>query len=360
MKPQTSLRFYLGCYTQILPHVEGRGTGISCVEYDPAVGDFVTCFIQGGVTNPSYLLALPDKERLYAIEEQPAADGSSLVTYHMAPEDGALTEISRVPVGGDWPCHIATDTAKTRLFLSNYMSGSLTIWSLDAAGLPQGAAQIITHSGSSVNPERQEGPHVHCALAPPDGETVVVCDAGTDEILRYKLIADDRLEESPCEVIKAPPGSLPRHIVLSADGGRLFVVHELGNHVTAYKITPGALLAIGSTGTLPNGIDPASSATAAIRLHPNGQFLYVSNRGHDSITLFDVSDPEKAPVFVATFPTGGLTPRDFNLSTDGSVLLVAHQDSHSVCAMTVSSMDGKLTGTGHVCETNSPVCVAIV
>lgn len=359
MNRATPLRLYLGCYTQILPHVEGRGTGISCVEYDPPSGVFETRFIQEGVINPSYLLAVPEKGRLYAIEEQPASDGSSLVSYAIARDDGSLTEVSRVAVGGDWPCHIAIDTAQSRLFLSNYMSGSLTIWPLDDSGLPSGTAQVITHSGSSVNPERQEGPHVHCALAMPDGNTLMVCDAGTDEILRYKMIGDGRLEATPCEVIKAPPGSLPRHMVLSADGLRLFVVHELGNHVTAYKIDGGFLREIGSIGTLPVEIDPTTSATAAIRLHPNGCFLYVSNRGHDSITLFDISDPDRAPEFVAAYPTGGQTPRDFNISPDGNFLLVAHQDSHSIVAMDISSENGRLSEAGQMFQTNSPVCIAM-
>lgn len=350
------LRLIVGSYTVSLPHVQARGEGISFIDLDPATGRFTPVVTESGLSNPSYLALDKARDLLFAVEEMAEADGAAVVAFAIDAEAATLTRLARVPAHGDWPCHIGFDQDRRRLFLSNYLSGSFVTWPLDDQGLPHGAARVIRRTGSGPNPERQEGPHVHFALASPDGRHVIVCDAGTDEVVFYPLLDRTDVGPQPDLVLSAPPGALPRHLELSGDGKRLFCVSELGNIVTTWALDGTKAELLGHVSTRPSG-NATPSASSAIRLHPGGRFLYTGNRGDDSIAVFDITGSDGLPKLIGTVLSGGATPREMAISPDGSVMVVCNQDSHILQAFSIDAATGALTALGTGFETGSPVCV---
>lgn len=350
-----TLRLIIGSYTDSLPHVQARGDGISFVDLDTESGRFTPVAVHPDIRNPSYLTL--DRGLLYAVEEL-GADEATLAVFACDVAAARLTQRAKVPAHGAWPCHIGLDPGGTRLFLSNYLDGSFVTWPLDGERLPHGTPTVLRRTGRGPNPDRQDGPHTHFALASPDGAHVWICDAGTDEIVRHELTGRDAVAATPDLVLRAPPGSLPRHMTLSRDGARLFVVSELGNLVSTWRFGASSPELLGHVPTLaPGHADPSSSA--AIRLHPEGRFLYSSNRGDDSIAVFDTATGTGLPVFLGTVPTGGRTPREFAISDDGRTMIVAHQDSHSLTALRIDTATGALSHLGGPFTIGSPVCVAV-
>lgn len=350
-----TLRLIIGSYTDSLPHVQARGDGISFVDLDTESGHFTPVAVHPDIRNPSYLTL--DRGLLYAVEEL-GADEATLAVFACDVAAARLTQRAKVPAHGAWPCHIGLDPGGTRLFLSNYLDGSFVTWPLDGEGLPHRTPTVLRRTGRGPNPDRQDGPHTHFALASPDGAHVWICDAGTDEIVRHELAGPDAVAAVPDLVLRAPPGSLPRHMTLSRDGARLFVVSELGNLVSTWRFGASSPELLGHVPTLaPGHADPSSSA--AIRLHPEGRFMYSSNRGDDSIAVFDTATGTGLPVFLGTVPTGGRTPREFAISDDGRTMIVAHQDSHSLTALRIDTATGALSHLGGPFTIGSPVCVAV-
>ncbi|SHO61728.1 6-phosphogluconolactonase [Pseudoxanthobacter soli DSM 19599] len=350
-----TLRLIIGSYTHSLPHVQARGEGISFVDLDTESGRFTPVASHPDIRNPSYLKL--DGDLLYAVEELDA-DEATLTVFACDTAAARLAQRAKVPAHGAWPCHIGLDAGGTRLFLSNYLDGSFVTWPLDGGGLPHGAPTVLRRTGRGPNPERQDGPHAHFALASTGGTHVWICDAGTDEIVRYPLTEGGAVAAEPDLVLRAPPGSLPRHMTFSRDGTRLFVVSELGNLVSTWRFGPSGPELLGHVPTLAPG-HAVPSSSAAIRLHPEGRFLYSSNRGDDSIAVFDTQTASGLPVFLATVPTGGRTPREFAISDDGRTMIVAHQDSHSLTVLRIEPDTGAISPLGGPFAIGSPVCVAI-
>lgn len=189
-----------------------------------------------------------------------------------------------------------------------------------------------------------------------DGLHVLVCDAGTDQILRYPLAGQNDVAAMPDLVLQAAAGSLPRHLEILPDGQRLFAVSELGNSISTWRLTASGPELLGHVSTLPVGTR-VSSAASAIRCTPDGRFLYTGNRGHDSIAIFDISGADSLPRLIDTCPCGGQTPREIALSAAGDLLVVANQDSHNLAAFAIDPASGALTPLGEGLAIGSPVCV---
>jgi 6-phosphogluconolactonase len=353
--PREDMALIVGSYTVSMPHVKARGEGISVLRIDSRDGRLRLVSTFGGLRNPSYLALSEDKSRLYAVEEVPDEDGATAATLSFDGETGALSLLNSVPAMGDAPCHIALDRSGERLFVCNYGSGNFITYALDANGLPTGEPVNIRHQGKGANPERQEGPHIHQATATLDGRSVLICDAGTDVIARYD-IASGLISPSPDTVVKAKPGTLPRHLVISDDGRFAFVVHELGCTIGSYACEPEGLRPLSEASTLPDDFE-GSSACAAIRLHPSGRFVYVSNRGHDSIAAYEISPDDASLRSIGWYDTKGKAPRDFAIDPTGGILVAANQDSHSLSVFRIDQSSGELTATGELFEIGSPVCV---
>ncbi|WP_161974161.1 lactonase family protein [Rhizobium deserti] len=353
--PRDDMTLIVGSYTVSMPHVKAKGEGISVLRLDGRDGRLKPVSTFGGLRNPSYLALSEDRSRLYVVEEVPDEDGASAATLSFDGETGTLSLLKSVPAMGDAPCHIALDRSGERLFVCNYGSGNFITYALDADGLPSGEPVNIRHQSKGANPERQEGPHLHQATATPDGRSVLICDAGTDVIARYD-IASGLIRPSPDMVVKARPGTLPRHLVVSEDGRFVFVVHELGCTISSYACEPEGFRPLTEVSTLPGDFE-GSSACAAIRIHPSGRFVYASNRGHDSIAAYEILPDDGSLRSIGWYDTRGKAPRDFAIDPTGRTLVAANQDSHSLSVFRIDQSSGELTITGELFDIGSPVCV---
>jgi 6-phosphogluconolactonase len=188
---------------------------------------------------------------------------------------------------------------------------------------------------------------VHSVTLSPDERFVIVADLGTDRVVSYPLLTEGTLGPTAAS-FSAKPGAGPRHAKFSRDGRYLHVVNELDNTITtlAYDAATGALSLAGSVNTLPADFTGVSTA-AEIRVHPVGRFVYASNRGHDSIAVFEEDVTSGRLHHVQTIASGGRTPRNFALSPDGRWLVCGHQDTPLLTVFEVDTATGRLKRTPH-------------
>lgn len=274
---------------------------------------------------------------LYLVDEQ----GGTLGIYR---HENGWTEIARFSTRGAEPCYVALDAAETRLAVANYGSGSIALYSLDAAtGVPLGKPVVRSATGSGPNPERQEGPHAHCVQFSPDSRQLYHVDLGIDQILAYAL------EESFGEArlaYSAPPGSGPRHLVFHPAEARAFLISELESAVTVLETADTSFRAVGHASTLPPDFR-GESLGGHIGMNAAGDRLYVTNRGHDSIATFAVEGDRLS--LLGHVPSGGASPRFFLLLETEKRMLVANEEGGNVTAFGIRS-DGTLEPEG-VCAT---------
>lgn len=339
-------RFFIGTYTS-----PGERQGIFSAELDPATGAISDLKLAATAADPSFLAIHPKSARLYAVHEQ--SEGS--VSAYAILRDGTLRLLNTRPSEGSAPCHVSVTSSGDAIFVSNYGSGSFAAIPLESDGSLGPASVFFQNQDSSMRSDRQEGPHMHFMASAPDGRFVVACDLGTDEVL-VRRTGPDGLKTA-LDSAFVEPGSGPRHAAFTADGRFLFVNNELSNTVSVFArlLSTGALLPHQQISTLEE--DPlVQSATAEIQLHPNGKWLYVSNRGDDSIATFAVNDHF---YLTRTGVTKTLRiPRGFSIDPSGRWLVVAGQESNSICAMAIDPSTGRLSAGPAAVSVGKPVCIA--
>jgi len=345
--PSSRHLLFIGTYTS------GASRGIYSLSLDAASGALSAPAVAAETSHPSFLVPAPDGRFLYAIRD------SEAMVAAFAVQGAALEPLPAAPapkaVAG---CHLAVDRTGRTLLVSNYHTGTIAALVLGEDGRP-GAAQLIRHEGSGPHPVRQASSHVHSAAISPDNRFALVCDLGLDRVFSYRLDAGRaRLTPAQPPFATDAAGSGPRHCAFNRDGSRAYVSHELDNTATVfgYDAASGALEPRQVISTLPAGFT-GKSAAAEVALHPNGRFLYVSNRGHDSIAVLAVADATGLLAPVAFSPSGGRTPRHFALSPDGAWLVCANQDSGSLAAFRVDPATGLLSSVGDPVAVPDPVCV---
>jgi 6-phosphogluconolactonase (cycloisomerase 2 family) len=325
---------FLGCYTE---GAGGQGEGIVVARRDPATGSLRDPVVAGRTPSPSFVAGRADI--LYAVNEM---DDGGLTTFRVH-EDLSLTELGRWPTAGSFPCHVAVEPGGRHLAVSNYGSGSVATFPLEADGLPSGDGHLSQHHGRGKHPHRQEGPHVHSACPTPDG--LLSVDLGVDTVYRYDVdpVTGAMGEAAPLLQLRAGTG--PRHLVHT--GQTMHVVGELAATVTSFNGTDGQWH---ESGTVAASVAPdALPSEVAVA----GRYLYVANRGPDTIAVFDTASGSL--VRVGEVSTGGLWPRHFAI-VDG-FLYVANERSHTVVTFALDSATGLPVPTGGVLRTPSPTCV---
>jgi 6-phosphogluconolactonase len=346
---------FLGTYT-----AKGTSQGIYSVRLDDATGALSAPTLAAAATDPAWLALSPDRKYLYAIHGSAAQARGFAV-------DSAAGKLTPLPAAdapaANPPSHLAVDATGRTLLAANYRDGFVAALAIQPDGT-LGAPQAIRHEGHGPNPARQEKPHVHSVTLSPDNRFVIVADLGLDRVFSYALdAARSRLTPATPPFVATAPEAGPRHFKFSPDGRRGYVINELANTITAYDYDAahGALSPTKTVPTLPPGFT-APNTTAEVRVHPNGRFLYGSNRGHDSIAVFSLDPatgrPGDTPVEIT--PTGGKNPRNFALSPDGRWLVCGHQDTPLLTVFRVDPNTGRLTRTPHTAEVPSCVCVLFV
>ncbi|MFM8335319.1 MAG: lactonase family protein [Opitutaceae bacterium] len=344
---------FLGTYTR-----SGASRGIHAVRLDRETGRLSAPWLAAEAADPGWLEFSPDRRLLYVIHASPA----QAVAYRVEADAGRLTPLNAPPppTGGmAAPCHLALDRASRVLLAANYHEGLVASLPVKPDG-SLGTPNVIRHAGRSAHPARQEKPHVHSVTLAPDERFVIVADLGTDRVVSYPLQTGVTLGPAAAS-FAAKPGAGPRHAKFSRDGRHLHVVNELDNTITtlAYDPATGALRLAGSVNTLPDDFAGASTA-AEIRVHPSGRFVYASNRGHDSIAVFEEDTATGHLRPAQTIASGGRTPRNFALSPDGRWLVCGHQDTPLLTVFAVDAATGRLTRTPHTAEVPVCICVAFL
>ena len=350
---------YIGTYTS------GSSKGIYRAEWDAHQGIVSNPVLAVETPNPSFLAIAKNHHCLYAVGEMSNVDGKgtgSVSAYAINPTNGLLTLINQVATGGSGPCHVSVEATEQTLVVANYGSGSIAAFPIKPNGGLGAAATFNQHHGGSVNQQRQSGPHAHFITADPENRFALTCDLGLDKILSYPLgPARMILSSNVSSSISITPGSGPRHLAFSSNGKWAFAINEMSSTVTLmeYDRKHGRLDEAQTISTLPDDFSGHNSG-AEIQAHPHGKFVYASNRGHDSIAVFEFHPAQKKLERLQNVSTGGKTPRHFALDPTGRWLLAENQDSGTIVTLEVNQNTGKLTPTGRVLKVGSPVCLVFV
>ncbi len=337
---------YIGTYT------DGDSEGL--YTYDVTIQNGEIAMQRQSVTpledNPSFLAIHPSQEYLYAIHE--VEDGG--VSAFRREDDGSLDRLNRVPSGADGPCHCSVHPSGDYLFVAHYSGGAVSALPIGTDGSVSRPSDIVHHEGSSVHPERQTQAHPHSITPGPNGRYLYVPDLGTDDIVIYEF---DDGTLTPVETTSVHTGAGPRHLDFHPNERVVYVINELDSTVISFEWTPetGMLDEIASLSTLPSGYD-GSNTTADIHVHPSGNWVYGSNRGHDSIVTFSV-DEDGGLTVLDHQSTGGEGPRNFALDTSGQVLFAENQYSDTIVAFRIDDENGTLESTDITIQVPSPVCM---
>ena len=336
---------YVGTYTN------GASKGIYTFRFNSSTGKTTEPALAAESSNPSFLAMHPNGRFLYAANE----NSNGIVSAFAIDPSGRLTLVNSVSSHGSGPCHVAVDRTGKWLFAANYNSGSVAVFPLGADGKLGEASTVVQHFGSSVNRERQEGPHAHEVVLSPDNRFLLVPDLGADRVVIYRFdAAKGTLSPGAPAFVKAAPGAGPRHLAFSPDGRFVYVVNELAASITASRYDNGTLNELQTISMLPSDFTGAKSG-AEIAVHPNGKFLYASNRGHDSIALFRIDSSKGTLTAAGHTSTHGKTPRNFAIDPTGAYLLAANQDSGTVVVFRIDPNTGGLTPSGNVVQIPAPV-----
>jgi 6-phosphogluconolactonase len=349
---------YVGTYT------DHGSKGIYAYRFDSSSGKLASLGLAAETAEPSFLAVDSSGRFLYAVNEvlsyksQPTGAVSAFAIH---PESGKLSLLNEVSSHDQGPAHITLDRTGKNALISNYTLGSAAVLPVMEDGRLGEASSFVQHKGSSINPERQKGPHAHAIALSPDNRFAVVADLGLDQLLVYRFDATKgTLGEKP-EVVKTMPGAGPRHLVFSSDGRFLYVINELQSTIATYSYNAetGALHELQTISTLPQGYRGTSTA-AEIEIHPSENFLFASNRGDDSVATFAINSSTGTLTLVGTVPSGGKTPRNIAIDPTGAWLLVANQDSNDIAVLSVDRKTGHLNSTGEAVTGQSPTCLKFV
>jgi 6-phosphogluconolactonase len=349
---------FFGTYTG------AKSKGIYAAKFDTRTGKFGAPQLAAEMTNPTFLAVHPNGKTLYAIGEIGNFGGkkSGSVAAFKIGADGKLTLLNTQSSGGAGPCHVMVDATGKCVLAANYGGGSVTSVPVKEDGSLAEPGSFIQHTGSSVNQQRQEAPHGHCIVPDPGNRFALGCDLGLDQVLIYKL-DQTKATLTPNEPAfgSTERGAGPRHLAFHPSGKFVFVINELDCTMTtfAWDGQKGVLTALGSVSTLP-GERQRGYSTAEVQVHPNGKFVYGSNRGHDSIVVFSVDEKTGKLTRVQNESTQGKTPRHFTLDPSGKFLIAENQGSDNAFVFAVDAASGKLTPTGEKIEVGAPVCAVFV
>jgi 6-phosphogluconolactonase len=352
---------YVGTYTG------GKSEGIYAYRLDLASGKCTPLGLAAEVKNPSFLAVHPNKKFLYAVSEISDLDGrptGGVSAFAIDASTGKLKKLNDQPSQGAGPCHVIVDKSGRTVMVANYGGGSIASFPIAADGHIAPAASAIQHQGKSVNPQRQEAPHAHSINVDPGNRFAVAADLGLDKVLVYRLDpATSKLEPNDPPFAKVAPGAGPRHFAFHPNGKFAYVINEIACTITAFKYDPqsGRLTEIETVSTLPKGesVQPGYS-TAEVQVHPSGRFVYGSNRGHDTISVFAVDPASGKLRLVQNEPTQGKTPRGFGIDPTGRFFLAGNQDSDTITVFRIDEKTGRLAPTGEKLEVGKPVCVKFV
>ncbi|MDA7938264.1 lactonase family protein [Pirellulales bacterium] len=357
---------WFGTYTGKTP----RGNGIYVSRYNEITGEISQPKLATKVKNPSFLAVHPTLPVVYGVSEIADLNDKptgGIISFIVDMHSGQLTQQSVQPSQGKGPCHLSVDATGKSLLAANYGSGSVICLGItdDGSLLPPVATKqdkpggFIQHVGTGPNKSRQRAPHGHSMNATTTGKFAISCDLGADKVFVHKLDVSAAVI-TPHNSASTQPGGGPRHFALHPRLPFGYTNNELDMTVTAFHFdaAEGRLQKIHSVSTIPDSVHERTGfSTAEIAIHPSGKFLYVSNRGHDSIALFGINEQSGKLSLKSVEPTRCQTPRHFAIAPGGERLYAAGQASGTITAFTINSETGKLSFTKRILKVPKPVCI---
>ena len=353
-------RVFVGTYTG----GDSISKGVYSCEFDAETGKLSEPVLAAELINPSFLAIHPSGKYLYAVNEvsEGPGRGNGAVTALTINADGTLTKINHQASEGGAPCHCNVDSTGTNLLIANYGGGNVAVYPISEDGSLKPVSCNIQHEGSSVDKSRQGAPHAHSINISSDNKFAYAADLGLDKIMIYKLDAEAHtLTPASQPAALVTPGGGPRHFAIHPSSKFAYTNNEITMVVTGFSRNPedGSLKAIQEISTIPAGFDGRKS-TAECLVHPSGKFLYVSNRGHETITAFMIDQETGLLTYVENEPTGGKEPRNFFMDPSGKWLLAENQNSDTVYVFSIDQQTGALKPTGDFVTVGRPVCIRMV
>lgn len=354
-----TMRVYVGTYTG------PKSKGIYLFDLDMTTGKMTPQGLAAETPSPSFVAIHPNRKFLYVVNEISQFNGEqagSVSAFSINAQTGKLTLLNQQSSRGTSPCHLSLDKTGKHVLVANYSSGSVSVLPIEKDGKLGKDTCFVQHKGTGPDGSRQEGPHAHYIQTDAANRFVFAADLGLDKVLIYRFDPKSGVltPNSPAAGT-VPPGGGPRHFAIHPNNRFAYVCNEMTSTVTAfgYDARTGTLTTKQTVSTLPKDWTGSGNSTAEMQIHPNGKFLYVSNRGHDSLAIFSINPSNGALTLIGNESTQGRTPRNFEIDPSGTWLLAANQDSDTILVFRVNGQTGQLTPTERV-EAPSPVCVQMM
>jgi len=349
--------------------------GIYAYRFDAPSGELTPLGLAAETANPSFLAIDRTHRYLYAVNEVQNFEGAktgAVSAFTIDGKTGKLSLLNQVASEGADPCYVSFDKTGKYLLVANYTGGTVAVFPIQKDGRLSKASSVMYDKGAlGPNKERQDAPHSHWIEASSDNRSVYVSDLGLDRVLVYGfdaangklrneaggVLRDGKVTAGGLAAAVLTPGTGPRHVAFSQDGNFMYVLGELDSNVSVFAVgEKHSFDLLQRISALPAGFSSHNDA-AEIAVHPNGKYLYSSNRGDDSIAAFSIDGKSGNLTLIGRFPTQGKVPRHFEIDPSGNFLLVANQESNNVVVFRLDPNSGKLAATGQQLTVPSPVCL---
>ena len=345
---------YIGTYTG-----KDGSKGIYRSTLDSKTGKLGAPEVAAEVVSPSFLSIAPNGKSLYAIGEAAGNDGGGVHSWKLDPKSGVLSDQVSLTSGGPGPCHISTDAKNQFAIVANYGGGSAAVFKLKDDGSLAERSDFVQHKDDAAG-DKLRAPRGHCGFFDATGALAFVCDLGLDQVKIYKLdrATGNITPNEPASVVM-PKGTGPRHIHIAPDNSVAFVCGELAMTINliAMDVKANKFELKQTLSTTPDGKPTKGGSTAEIRIHPNGKFVYVSNRGHNSIAVFEY-DAKAMALKAAGHITGEIaTPRNFNITPCGKWMVICSEAGARVAVYAIDERTGMAKETANSITVERPVCV---
>jgi 6-phosphogluconolactonase len=349
------VRFYIGTYNS--PSSEG----IYRSELDLATGKMAEPVLAVAAKNASFVAIHPNKRFLYAVSEEGAG---GVAAYSVNQETGNLTLLNQQSSGGAGPCHVVVDKPGTHVLVANYSGGNASVLPITADGKLEPRSGHVQHEPVIGKNDKKKEPRGHSINLDAAGQFAFVCDAGVDKVFIYRYdAAKGTLTPNTPPAGLVAPDAAPRHFAWRPDGKQAYAINEAELSITVfdYDAKTGALTAVQTISTVPEGVDRKGFSTAEVVVHPSGKFVYGSNRGFHSIAGFKVDPSTGKLTAIGQFAQGIMkTPRNFNIDPTGTYALVEGQDSDNIVSFRIDPESGEFRPTSHSINVGKPVCIKFV
>ncbi|MBK6283224.1 MAG: lactonase family protein [Draconibacterium sp.] len=344
-------KFYVGTFT-----TEGA-KGIYLCEFDALTSEIGLNQTFPGIDNPNFLKISPNKKYLYVVNRAPQIIepiGGYISAYEIE-KNGALKFLNKQLSHGADPCHVDVSKDGKHVAVANYGGGTTSLYPVAVNGSLLPASSVIVNEGSGIDKSRQTKPYAHSIKFSPFENRVFSADLGTDQLNIFEL-EGDKLIQSGQKFVKLQPGSGPRHFDFHPDGNFIYVISELNSTITILKRVGKNWEEVQVISTLPTDFK-GTSYCADVHVSNDGKYLYGSNRGHNSIAVFEINSETKKLKPLGYVPVEGDWPRNFSLSPSGDFMLVANQKSGNITVFKINKGNGMPEYTGNQIQIPAPVCI---